>query len=119
MLIQRARADAGDVWVIGHLPCPISKGTADEIWLPQYAGRELTVFRIDRDLLKPHSASHRAWNGWGCRGFVLSIQQSKSSVWDQLRAFVRNWDKIENHIHDRRADRTWNGRITANRVAPV
>ena len=117
-LIQRARSHEGDVWVIGHEPCRIKKGTPDEQWLPVSASMNLIVFRLDNDLLVPNSGPARAWRENGCRGFVLSIQQSRASLWNQLRALIKHWDRIENHARDREGDSHWIGRITANRVKP-
>jgi hypothetical protein len=119
LLIQQARSGFGDVWVIGHNPCPIAKETADEAWLPVAAQNRLTIFRIDTDLFIRDSPAYRTWRDAGCRGFVLSTQQSKSSLWDQTRALVRQWDKIENHANDRMSDPWWIGKITANQVAPT
>ena len=118
-LIQQGRSHVGDIWVIGRQPCTVKKGTPDEIWLPVAAKRQLVVFRIDKDALIHGSASNRAWHDLGCRGFVLTIQQSKSSLWNQLRALVRNWEKIEGHRDVRSSDKSWIGRITANRVIPA
>lgn len=118
-LIQTARSDRRDVWVIGKAPCPIDSGTPDEDWLPEAGRRKLVIFRIDSDLLKAGSASHLAWHRNGCRGFVLTVAQSKSSLWNQLRALVRQWDRIDNHCADRAGDGSWLGRITLNEVKPV
>lgn len=118
-LIQQARSGFGDVWVIGHDPCPIAKETADEVWLPIAARRRLIIFRIDTDLFIKDSEAYRSWRDSGCRGFVLSTQQSKSSLWDQTRALIRHWDKIENFANDRKRDPMWIGKITANKVAPA
>ena len=118
-MLQRSRAHAQDVWVIGQDPCPIQTGTADEDWLPQVAQQRLTVVRIDTDLLQVDTPSYKAWRRWGCRGFVLNIKQSQSTVWDQTRAIVRQWDKIENHIADRVGDPWWIGKITQSYVRPA
>jgi hypothetical protein len=118
-LIQKARDHAKDVWVIGHEPCPIRKATPDEVWLPRVAPDRPTIFRIDTDLLDHNSASYRAWRRWGCRGFVLNIQQSQSSLWDQLRALMTQWHKIENHISERETDRFWVGKVTQGTVRPI
>lgn len=118
-LIQKARTDSRDVWVIGHQPCPIKKGTPDEDWLKTASRRRLIVFRLDQDLLRADSPSYKSWRELGCRGFVLNIRQSKSSVWDQMTTLVRHWDKIENFAADRETDKSWIGRIRASGVKPA
>lgn len=118
-LIQHARAGFGDVWVIGHLPCPIAKKTPDEKWLPIAGQKKLIIFRIDTDLLNPETPSAKAWVKHGCRGFVVTTQQSKSSLWHQTRALIGQWDKIENFVRDRKGDKTWIGKITANAVRAI
>jgi hypothetical protein len=106
-------------WVIGYDPCPYPRETPDEVWLPKAAQKKLVVFRIDTDLMEPNSPSYRAWRESGCRGFVLNIQQSKSSLWDQLRALMTQWHKIENHASDRSGDKSWVGKVTQGSVKPI
>ena len=118
-LIQKARSDFSDIWVVGHQPCSIKRGTADEVWLPKASQRKLIIFRIDKDLLNPDTESYRVWRDLGCRGFVLSIQQSKSSLWDQTKALIRQWDRIENHAEVRKTDKWWVGKVTASSVRPA
>lgn len=78
-LIQAARSGFGDVWVIGHQPCTISEGTADEDWLPVGAKRRLIIFRIDKDLFNPETESYRVWRGLGCRASSCQLS-SRSRV---------------------------------------
>jgi hypothetical protein len=118
-LIQSARADRGDVWVIGYPPSEIKRGTDDKVWLPKAGALKLIVFRIDNDLLDPNSPSHRAWRGGGCRGFVVAIHQSKSSLWDQLHTIIRYWHRIETHCRDHERDKSWVAKITREGVTSV
>lgn len=118
-LVQKARSSFGDVWVIGHQPCTIKKKTPDEVWLPKAAQRKLIIFRIDTDHLNPETESYRTWRDLGCRGFILTIQQSKSSLWDQTKALVRHWDKIKDHAEVRSGDKWWIARLTAGGIKPA
>lgn len=119
LLIRKARSDFGDVWVIGHPPCPIAKETDDEKWIPVVATQRAVIIRNDKDLLNPETESYRAWRATGARGFHLSIAQSKSSLWDQTKALIRQWDRIEKHAADHETDKWWIGKITAGSVGPA
>ncbi len=118
-IIRKARGGFSDVWLIGDSPCPIARGTADELWLPESARRGLVVFRADKDHLDHDTESYRAWREAGCKGFVLSLQQSRFSLWDQAQALFKNWDKIENHIRDHEGDPFWVARVTKGGVRPA
>lgn len=118
-IVRKARKDFDDVWVIGDPPCPITRGTADEAWLPQSARLARVVFRVDTDHLDHGTESYRAWREGRCKGFILNLQQSKSTLWDQSLALFRNWDRIENYVRDHAAEASWVAKITKGSVRPA
>lgn len=119
LLIQQARGHADDVWVIGHGSCPIRRTTPDEKWLPLAGQERLIVFRIDNDLLKPGTGPYEKWRTSGCRGFVLALHQSKSSLWRQLKTIIRYWDRIEEHADARATDPWWIAKLNTSGVKPA
>ncbi|HUP16375.1 MAG TPA: hypothetical protein VM848_10065 [Acidimicrobiia bacterium] len=109
-------AARNDVWVIGHKPCPIKKGTADEGWFAVAARKRLIVFRKDRDILDPRTAEGRLWRMSKCQGFVFVLQDQE--IWTQLTAVIRHWERIENHVRDRGKE-SWVAKLSASGVQPA
>ncbi len=118
-LFQTARGVYGDVWVVGNLPCDIASGTPDEIWLPEAGRLDLVIFRGDKDHLIRDTPSYRAWRFHGCKGFVLSIDESRETTWYQVHTLMRLWSRVEAWVEDHESDDSWIAKINRGGIKPA
>jgi hypothetical protein len=106
-----------DVVFPGHRDLPeITRGMADDEWLPTVGARRLVVITRDQRI-RYRAVEKRMWMTLRVRGFVLTGRRSQSTS-DSLAILTHHWHTIE-RLAAGRPDGPWMYAATQSGLRPI
>jgi hypothetical protein len=106
-----------DVVFPGHRDLPeITRGMADDEWLPTVGDRQLVVITRDQRI-RYRAVEKRMWVRHRVRGFVLTGRRSQSTV-DSLAILTQHWQAIE-RLAAGEPEGPWMFAVTQSGLRPI